>query len=354
MDVKHFPFSDKSSLSGRGVFYVGGSMKGAPDGKQYMGGQMFVEGYEPAELKHPYPIIMFHGAGQTNVNWLTTPDGRPGFADFFLSKGYRVYLAEQPARGRSAYHAPEDGPLTWHPLEDILERFCSANGSWPQARLHDQWPGEPSLTDPAFIQFARAQVDYLPDDTDSQRMVLEAGKELLELAGPAILLTHSQSGPFGWLLGDAYPELVKGIVALEPSGPPFSRDLSSPEARDFGLARLPLHFDPPVTSPSELQLELMKAPREDWKDGWMLREPAPRLPRLRGKPILIMTSEASYHVQYDHLISGLLRQCGVEHDHVYLSDAGIHGNGHMMMLERNSMDIAALIDDWIGKSIVTA
>jgi pimeloyl-ACP methyl ester carboxylesterase len=37
-------------------------------------------------------------------------------------------------------------------------------------------------------------------------------------SGPAILLTHSQSGTFGWLVADARPALVKAIVALEPSG----------------------------------------------------------------------------------------------------------------------------------------
>jgi pimeloyl-ACP methyl ester carboxylesterase len=43
----------------------------------------------------------------------------------------------------------------------------------------------------------------------------------LDRIGPAIILTHSQSGPFGWLIADARPNLVKAIVALEPSGPPF-------------------------------------------------------------------------------------------------------------------------------------
>jgi hypothetical protein len=32
---------------------------------------------------------------------------------------------------------------------------------------------------------------------------------------------------------------------------------------------------------------------------------------------------------------------------VHLADRGIHGNGHMMMLEKNSDAIAGVIDDWL-------
>lgn len=53
------------------------------------------------------------------------------------------------------------------------------------------------------------------------QMFQAAGEALLGRIGPAIVVTHSQSGALGWLLGDARPALVKAIVALEPSGPPF-------------------------------------------------------------------------------------------------------------------------------------
>jgi len=48
-----------------------------------------------------------------------------------------------------------------------------------------------------------------------------AGVALLDRIGPAVLVTHSQARPFGWLIGDARPALVKGIVAMEPQGPPI-------------------------------------------------------------------------------------------------------------------------------------
>ena len=150
-------------------------------------------------------------------------------------------------------------------------------------------------------------------------------------------MTHSQAGPFGWLLADDQPELVKGIVALEPSGPPFSNDVTSPVVKNYGIADLPLHFEPSITEKEELQVELWKAPEEGLNDGWIMKELYHKLPRFKGIPILLMVSESSYHAGYDHLTSKVLEQSGVEHDFVRLENIGIHGNGHMMMLEKNNL-----------------
>jgi pimeloyl-ACP methyl ester carboxylesterase len=81
--------------------------------------------------------------------------------------------------------------------------------------------------------------------------------------------------------------------------------------------------------------------------GWLQADPPRRLVNLAGIPILILTGEASYHAPYDHCTSAFLRQAGVEHDFVRLSEAGIGGNGHMMMLEKNNLEIAAHLRRWI-------
>ena len=345
----NIPLIDQSFVKEKGIFYVGGSLHGEGS-DHYYANQMFVEVYVPYEIRHPYPVIMFHGAGQTNVNWLITPDGRMGWADYFVSQGYVVYLAEQPARARSAWHPQVNGPTMHHTAEVLQNRFMTAAGSWPQAKLHTQWPGGgEDLNSEISRQFLQSQVEYLPSNKDSQELVLQAGKELLEKTGPAILLTHSQAGPFGWFLRDYYPEYVKGIISLEPTAPPFSRDMTKPAARDYGLASVPLHYEPPVNSPEDFELELLKSDREDIPDGWVMKEPARKLPRLAGVPILLITSEASYHAQSDHLVSYLLNQCGVQHDFIRLEEAGIHGNGHMMMLEKNNLEIADLVISWLEK-----
>lgn len=351
INLNHIHAIEQNNLKAKGFFYVGGRYKGAA-GKQHMCGQMFIEVYIPKQITFPYPVIMFHGAGQTNLNWLGTPDGRKGWADFFVEKGFVVYLAEQPSRGRSAYHAEDDGPRIYHSIENIESRFTSNHGSWSNSRLHTQWPeaGREIGTE-IFDQFASAQVEYLPSNKHSQELVLAAAKDLLDKTGPAILLTHSQAGPFGWNIADAYPSMVKGIIAMEPSGPPFSTDLSSDQAQNYGISELPLHFEPPIVSLSDLKLALLSSRQDTAQDGWVLQDNVRRLPHLKGIPILLLTSESSYHSDYDHLTSYVMNQLGVKHDFVRLEGKGIHGNGHMMMLELNNLEIAAYIQNWILKKI---
>jgi pimeloyl-ACP methyl ester carboxylesterase len=73
-----------------------------------------------------------------------------------------------------------------------------------------------------------------------------------------------------------------------------------------------------------------------------------KLARLAGIPVMIVTAEASYHAPYDHCTSQYLTQAGVANDFIPLAKRGIHGNGHMMMLEKNNLEIAGVIADWIS------
>jgi pimeloyl-ACP methyl ester carboxylesterase len=47
------------------------------------------------------------------------------------------------------------------------------------------------------------------------RTIGRAGRELDKI-GPAIVVTHSQSGLFGWLLATRRPNLVKAVISYEP------------------------------------------------------------------------------------------------------------------------------------------
>ena len=55
---------------------------------------------------------------QTATNWIGTPDGRPGWADFFLTRGWPVYVVDQPGRGQSPYLAAY-GPLPQSKLKAV-------------------------------------------------------------------------------------------------------------------------------------------------------------------------------------------------------------------------------------------
>ena len=219
------PAVDQSAVGQRGYFYVGGRYTGEP-GKEIMQGQIYVEVVAPKDQRRPYPLVLIHGAAQTATNWMGTPDGRKGWAEYFVEQGYVVYMIDQPSRGRSAWH-PGDGPTRMFTAQQEEFQFTAnaMKGTWPQAKLHTQWPGDGpnkgQKGDPIFDAFYATQVETLTSNEETQRRNQNAGAALLDKIGPAIVLTHSQSGPFGWLIADARPALVKGIIAIEPSGPPF-------------------------------------------------------------------------------------------------------------------------------------
>src|ERR1700693_790190 len=249
-----------TNLARHGFFYVGGRYVGEP-GKEIMDGAMYVEVWVPKKIQRPYPLVLIHGNKQTATNWLQTPDGREGWADYFLDRGYIVYMVDQPARGRSAYHPGIDGPIESYSaaLEEKTFTSLAELGNWPQAKNHTQWPGEGPhngrMGDPAFDAFYATQVESLASDAHTQKMVQDAGAQLLDKIGPAVLLTHSQAGPFGWLLADARPKLVKGIVAIEPQGPPFQNEIrATGKARAWGVTDIAIHYEPAVNDPSELKI----------------------------------------------------------------------------------------------------
>ncbi len=70
----------------QGYFFVGGSYVTTPQGPM-MARQMYVEYRFPAKLTQRYPIVMIHGAAQTGTNFTGTPDGRKGWAEYFVEKG---------------------------------------------------------------------------------------------------------------------------------------------------------------------------------------------------------------------------------------------------------------------------
>jgi pimeloyl-ACP methyl ester carboxylesterase len=351
------PAIDQSAVGARGYFYVGGHYAGEA-GKEVMQGQIYVEVLAPKTVRRPFPLVLIHGAAQTATNWMGTPDGRKGWADYFVEQGYIVYMIDQPSRARSAWH-PSDGATRMFSAQQEEFQFTASEvlGTWPQAKKHTQWPGEGPgkgrKGDSIFDAFYATQVETLVSNEETQARNQAAGAALLDRIGPAIILTHSQSGPFGWLIADARPQLVKAILAIEPSGPPFENTINATgKARTYGVADIPITYDPPIKAASELLLEREAKPdAPDLFACWMQTAPAHRLVNLTNIPVLLVTAEASYHAVYDHCTAKYLNQAGVKVDFVRLEDRGITGNGHMVMLEKNNLDIAGLIDGWVQQNV---
>jgi pimeloyl-ACP methyl ester carboxylesterase len=314
------------TLADQGWFFVAGRY--THDGAT-MEGHMYVSYKVPARAKVRHPVVMIHGGAQTGVCYEATPDGREGWADYFVARGFTVYVVDQPARGRGGA-VPAQLPSNQLTVPQVEKALTSS----------PQWPGTGRAGDTVFDQFFATQVRTLrgPEAPIWNQM---AGAALLDRIGPAVLLTHSQSGEFGWLIADVRPELVRAIVAIEPAGPPVYRfsDVLWP----WGITSAPITYEPSLADVSELNFVCA--------DGWLQSEPARRLPNLSQIPVLLVTGEASYHAAYDHCTVNYLRQAGVDTTWLRLEDEGIHGNGHMMMLELNNLDIARVLVDWIERTI---
>ena len=354
------------SIARQGYVFAGGKYSTVND-RQVMSGQLYAEFQIPSKQSHPWPVVMIHGGSQSGTNFTGTPDGREGWAQFFVRRGYAIYVVDQPGRGRAAYQPDMYGPATTLNLETTQSQFVAPErySRWPQAHLHTQWPGQGVPGDPVFDQFYASQLPSIQNFTLQQELNRDAIVALLEKIGPSILLTHSQSVAFGWPVADARPDLVKALLAVEPNGPPFFnienvpaprwfRDVA-PQARPWGVTADPLAYSPTAAKASDLAIV-----QQDTPDGpdlvrcWMQNTPARSLPNLQKLPILILTAEASYHASYDHCTVKYLEQAGVHPTWIKLADAGIRGNGHMMMLEKNNLEIGAVMSKWLDSVLPSA
>ncbi|OAG40038.1 hypothetical protein AYO21_05719 [Fonsecaea monophora] len=348
------------------VFYVGGKYI-EDDRGTHMTGQVCVRRFGKKVDDRP-AIIYIHGAAQTGTHWESTPDGRPGIALLQAQEGWECYVVDQPGVGRSRYHAHDLGELTHYTVEELEECFTSPpHDSYPQAKLLTQWPGTGKRGDAFFDAFYASQVGHIAKYRNVERAFRPLAKDLLSRTGPAFLVTHSQSGLIGWHIADECPDLVKGIVALEPNGPPFiypgmpkfytRTQAVQPGAfvRPFGITSTPLTYDPPLPDGTK-SLEFTRDSTEthDNKDhvpGARLKAPAPKLPNLASIPIVVVTAEASYHATYDHHTVQFFHDAGVPVTHVYLADQGIRGNGHLLAIEKNNKEIQQFISQWLTETM---
>jgi pimeloyl-ACP methyl ester carboxylesterase len=386
---------DYAKLAKQGFFFVNGRYFTDPgaeltgpgatgNGGQRMVGQMYVEYQIPKDVKHPYPLVMIHGGSQTGVNFKGTPDGREGWGTFFLRQGYAVYVVDQVGRARSpAYNplppTPEVYATPFIRPANVLTRLQNWTRSqdydlWPNARLHTQWPGTGVPGDPAFDQFFASQIQSRLDPlgTATQTDAQQAGAALLDRIGPAIVVTHSQSGVFGFLMADARPNLVKGVVTIEGGGTPYGYPLVGPllgpatfgtsfptRSAIWGIVSIPITYAPAVTDPSQLVFVQDAAPDPNNPNSaitqvrcWLQANPARQLPNLQKAVHLLITAEASSAANTNYCVSKYLTQAGVKNTWINLGrDAGIHGNGHMMMWEKNNLEIAAFLGHWLEENV---
>ena len=309
------------SLADWGSFHVGGrevTIEGQPPREvlftpggvpakvdpngTYLIGALYAQYMIPDPPRGRYPLLMWHGGGLSGVCWETTPDGREGWQHYFLRQGWPVYVSDAVERGRSGWSLlPEvtAGTALTLPIDNPFERFRigAGPGSYQRGEVlpGNQFPAD----DASYRNFMR---QIVPRFTTTDELTLDAYDALLQRVGPAVVMAHSQGGFFAWNAAQRRPDAVRALVLLEPASIGDPAQIAS--LRDIPVLMI---------------------------YGDYITEDA-RWPDIRARGIAFADS---------------LRAVGGQVDVVDLPEHSITGNSHMIMMDRNSDQVAALVQSWL-------
>ena len=318
----------------QGSFAVGGTVinnpgtydpsKTSSDGQTLHGDHAYVFYQIPVNARK-YPLVMWHGIGQFSKTWETTPDGREGFQNIFLRRGFGVYLLDQPRRG-NAGRSTVAGTIT--PIPDEQGWFGTFRvGIWPNYFDGVQFARDSATLDQYFRQMTP---NIGPIDMNVNADAVSA---LFNKIGPGILVTHSHSGGMGWATA-IMNQNIKAIVSYEPgSGFVFPEgEVPAPIPMAGGtmaafkvtlsdfmkLTKIPIIIyygdnipDKPMDNPGQ--------------DGWRARLEMARLWR------------------------DCVNKHGGDVTVVHLPEIGINGNTHFSFSDLNNLEIADLMSEWLKK-----
>jgi pimeloyl-ACP methyl ester carboxylesterase len=304
-------------------------------------GQTGVQVFTPAEVRHPYPVVLVHGGLGQAVHMMGI-GRRPGWVHYFVREGYRTYVMDRPAYGRVPMHPEAFG--------DYFTAYGGGTNLANILRNSRAAPGSPRgtglLGEELGLQFVANESGFPRSMAAHSEQWADGAVELLDRIGPSILLTHAYGGVLGWLAADRRPNLVKAIVTVESNNAPFEADVV------WGITAAPMTFDPPIADPKEFRLTDWTPPAGSPGPNRPHRiqaDPPRQLKNLRGIPILWMQGENNYsgpaQVQF-------LKQSGCDAEFMRLRDQGIDvGNTNLMVLERNNFEVFGLIRDWMSRRV---
>jgi len=310
------------SIASQGSFFVGGRdvssstlssvPRHVPVGTITVD-QMYVHYEIPADAGNRYPLTLIHGCCLTGKTWETTPDGRMGWDEYFLRKGYPVYVVDQAARGRSAFdpssiNAAKTGKMK--PGDLPLLFSAGHEAAWSVFRFGPKYPDVfPGMQFPLEAQdeFWKQMVPDWSEALPTPNPTVPDLSLLAQRLNGTILISHSQSGIYPFQAATIDTQGIEGIVALEPGEcPDAHRDM-----RVFAKIPILVLFGDNING----------SPR------W-----APRLRQCRA---------------FVHAAN----IAGINAELILLPEVGIHGNSHMMMQDKNNLQVADWMLDWIGEHV---
>nr|UXE45358.1 hypothetical protein Hi04_10k_c4711_00004 [uncultured bacterium] len=316
-------------LKAQGSFFIGGDTVEQTEGELGNLGpgghiavnQMYVRYMVPQGGQNNVPVVMVHGATLTGKSWETTPDGRMGWDEYFVRKGHPVYVPDQVGRGRSgfnqaAYNDARAGTAAAG-AQPVWLRF-SNEVVWPNFRFGSK-PGEPfpdsQFPVSAVDELAKQGVPDMSFGLPRPNPTLKALSDLATELKGAVLIGHSQSGAFPLEAALLNPAAAKALVLIEPGGCPGNYT----EAQIKTLAAVPVLA--------------VFGDHRDQATGIGIRP--------------------SWQLSFEscQALLGRLKAAGGRTQMLSPAETGIRGNSHMIMQDRNNLQIADLILKWIDAQV---
>ena len=288
------------------VFTPGGVPAKVDPNGVYAVESMYVQYFVPQNPRGALPLLMWHGGGLTGVTYETTPDGREGWLNYFVKKGWTVYNSDAVERGRSGWAMYPDifkGEPVFLTKENPFERFRIGAGAGSYNKDPAKMkvlPGNQFPTE-GYDNFTKQVV---PRWTTTDNAIIAAYTELVDKVCPCVVLIHSQSGHFGQKVAQARPDKVKALVLVEPAG------LGDPKQVDK-LKNIPI-----LTVYGDFI------------------EQDSRWPTIKANQLKQLEQ---------------VRAAGGNYEVVELPKIGIKGNSHMLMMDRNNLQVADVIQGWLEK-----
>jgi pimeloyl-ACP methyl ester carboxylesterase len=313
-------------LKAQGSFFVGGEkvertageLGDLGPGGHITVNQMYVRYMVPQGGDRNVPVVMVHGATLTGKSWETTPDGRMGWDEYFVRKGHPVYVPDQVGRGRSGFDPAVSNDVragSKPPANLPVWLRFSDEGVWANFRFGET-AGQPFSDS----QFPVVAVDELSKQSvpdmfrgTTSTSTIEALSELAADLNGAILIGHSQSGVFPLQAALLKPSAMKGLVLVEPGSCPAT--YTADQIKDLASVPLLVVFGDHRANPTGI------AALPNWQDRFEMCQ----------------------------ALIGRIKNAGGQAEMLVPADRGIRGNSHMMMQDKNSLQIADLILKWIDE-----
>ena len=311
-------------LATQGSFAFGGTVVTGDNGDTFHGDHGYVQYQIPPDARQ-YPLVMWHGGGQFSKTYETTPDGRDGYQNIFLRRGFSTYIIDQPGRGRAGRTTTGIAvPDASFGEADLFTIFRL--GVWTPPSPPQFFPGvQFSLDQDSLDQYFR---QITPDTAGRDaEIATDAVAALFDTIGPAVLITHSASGVLGWQTA-LKSDNVRAIISYEPTvflvpdgdpSPPPGFSDAIPVSRDQfeRLAEIPIQ----IVFGDNIATELTGV---FGIDLWVRSVPA---------------AEAFVETLEAH---------GGDIEILRLPDAGLSGNTHFPFSDLNNLEVANLLSDYLN------